>query len=102
RTSGSRKFRSIFIGAKYARTGSKVQSSKLPLVVPRRKSSLVMRRAVWICLALAAITVAVYSPVIHYDFLTFDDQIYVTENPYVRSGLNGNSLAWAFHSSASG
>jgi tetratricopeptide (TPR) repeat protein len=61
-----------------------------------------MRRAAWICLALAAITVAVYAPLFHYDFLTFDDQIYVTENPYVRSGLNGNSLAWAFQSSTSG
>jgi tetratricopeptide (TPR) repeat protein/uncharacterized membrane protein YqjE len=56
----------------------------------------------WICVALAAVTVAVYSPVFHYDFLTFDDQIYVTENPYVCSGLNGNSLAWAFQASSSG
>jgi len=53
-------------------------------------------------MALAVITVAVYSPVFHYDFLTFDDQIYVTENPCVRSGLNGNSLAWAFHTTTSG
>jgi tetratricopeptide (TPR) repeat protein len=56
----------------------------------------------WICAALAAITVAVFSPVFHYDFLTFDDQIYVTENPYVLSGLNSNSLAWAFQTSTSG
>jgi tetratricopeptide (TPR) repeat protein len=56
----------------------------------------------WICAALAAITVAVFSPVFHYDFLTFDDQIYVTENPYVRSGLNFNSVAWAFQTSTSG
>ncbi len=56
----------------------------------------------WIGLALAAITIAVFSPVFHYDFLTFDDQIYVTENPYVRSGLNCNSVAWAFQTSTSG
>lgn len=56
----------------------------------------------WIGLALAALTIALYSPVFHYDFLTFDDQIYVTENPYVRSGLNSNSLAWAFQTSTSG
>jgi len=56
----------------------------------------------WICLALAAITIAVYSPVFHYDFITFDDQVYVTENPYVLSGLNFNSLAWAFQTSTSG
>jgi tetratricopeptide (TPR) repeat protein len=56
----------------------------------------------WICLALAAITLALYSPLFHYDFLTYDDQIYVTENPYVLSGLNWNSIAWAFHTSTSG
>jgi tetratricopeptide (TPR) repeat protein len=56
----------------------------------------------WICLALAAITIAVFSPVFHYDFLTYDDQIYVTENPYVLSGFNSNSLAWAFQTSTSG
>ena len=55
-----------------------------------------------VSLALAAITLAVFSPLFHSGFLEFDDQIYVTENPYVRSGLNGNSLAWAFHTSTSG
>lgn len=59
------------------------------------------RRQWWICLALAAITIAVFSPLFHYDFLTFDDQVYVTENPYVRSGLNFNSIAWAFQTSTS-
>ena len=38
----------------------------------------------------------------HYDFLTFDDQIYVTENPHVQSGLNFKSVAWAFQTSTSG
>src|SRR5271166_1055406 len=56
----------------------------------------------WICLALAAITVALFSPLFHYEFLTFDDQLYVTENPYVLTGLNWNSLTWAFQTSASG
>jgi tetratricopeptide (TPR) repeat protein len=56
----------------------------------------------WICAALAAITIAVFSPVFHYGFINFDDQLYVTENPYVRSGLNFNSLAWAFQTSTSG
>jgi tetratricopeptide (TPR) repeat protein len=55
-----------------------------------------------ICLALAAVTLAVFSPLFHYYFLTFDDQIYITENPYVRTGLNFNSLAWAFQTSTSG
>jgi hypothetical protein len=56
----------------------------------------------WIGLALAAITLALFSPLCHYDFLDFDDQAYVTENPYVRSGLNLHSVAWAFQSSTTG
>jgi tetratricopeptide (TPR) repeat protein len=56
----------------------------------------------WIALALAAITLALFWPLSHYDFLDFDDQAYVTENPYVRSGLNWNSLAWAFTTSTAG
>jgi tetratricopeptide (TPR) repeat protein len=56
----------------------------------------------WIGLALAAITLALFSPLCHYDFLDFDDQAYVTENPYVRSGLNLHSVVWAFQSSTTG
>jgi tetratricopeptide (TPR) repeat protein len=59
-------------------------------------------RGRWIALALAAITLALFSPLCQYDFIGFDDQAYVTENPYVRSGLNGNSLAWAFQTSTAG
>ncbi len=59
-------------------------------------------RGRWIALALAAITLALFSPLCQYDFLAFDDQAYVTENPYVRSGLNGHSLAWAFQTSTAG
>ncbi len=60
------------------------------------------RRQWWIAVALAVITLALFSPLCHYDFLDFDDQAYVTENPYVRSGLNCNSLAWAFTTSTAG
>jgi tetratricopeptide (TPR) repeat protein len=56
----------------------------------------------WIALALAAITLALFSPLCQHDFIGFDDQAYVTENPSVRSGLNANSLAWAFQTSTAG
>ncbi|HWX21790.1 MAG TPA: tetratricopeptide repeat protein [Candidatus Binatia bacterium] len=51
---------------------------------------------VWICLALAAGTLALYSPSLTHDFLTYDDQQYVTENPHVRAGLTWPGVAWAF------
>jgi tetratricopeptide (TPR) repeat protein len=52
-------------------------------------------------LLLAFVTLAVYSGVASHSFINFDDQMYVTHNEYVRSGLNATSLAWAFgvHSS---
>jgi len=47
-------------------------------------------------LALGAITLALYLPTLHHDFLAYDDQQYVTENPHVQSGLTARGLVWAF------
>src|SRR5271157_4190608 len=55
-----------------------------------------MSRSRWICLALAAFTVALYAPAFCCQFLTFDDQAYVTENRHVQAGLTLDGLAWAF------
>ncbi len=55
-----------------------------------------MRRTLWICLALAALTVALYAPALSCQFLAFDDPVYVTENRHVRAGLTLDGLTWAF------
>ena len=55
-----------------------------------------MRREVIIGLVLAAITLAVFWPVSRHEFIAFDDQAYVTENPHVRTGLNWENVRWAF------
>lgn len=55
-----------------------------------------------LCLLLAGATIAVYSQVGRHDFLTFDDDMYVTENAMVRGGLTKPGVLWAvtaFHSS---
>ena len=49
-----------------------------------------------ICLALAAVTLLPYLQVRHHDFLTFDDDLYVTENPLVRAGLTRAGIVEAF------
>jgi len=51
-----------------------------------------------ICLALGLITVAVFWPSLTHDFLSYDDQAYVTENPHVRTGLTWPGVVWAFSS----
>jgi tetratricopeptide (TPR) repeat protein len=48
------------------------------------------------CLALGLVTLVLYLPAVRYDFLAFDDQEYVTENPHVRAGLTLKGLVWAF------
>jgi tetratricopeptide (TPR) repeat protein len=60
------------------------------------------RRKVWICLSLAAVTLAVYGQALRCQFLTFDDQAYVTENRHVLTGLTLADIGWAFRSVTAG
>lgn len=51
----------------------------------------------WVCaLFLAALTFLLYSPVRTHDFVNYDDQLYITENPRVQQGLTGENIHWAF------
>ena len=49
-----------------------------------------------LCVLLAAATLAVYWPVIHCDFLNYDDPEYFTSNPHVLTGLTPGNVVWAF------
>ena len=51
---------------------------------------------VLICLALAILTVITFWSLKDCGFINFDDDLYVYENAYVQSGLNGNSIGQAF------
>ena len=53
-------------------------------------------------LLLAAVTFALFSPAIGYDFLNYDDDLYVYDNAAVRAGLNPAGLTYAFTSCAAG
>lgn len=55
-----------------------------------------------ISIGLVAAIIAVYWPVYKYDFVEWDDNIYVTENPNVQNGLNLESIHWAFTTNYSG
>jgi len=46
--------------------------------------------------ALGLIVLAVFSPVLGYDFVNFDDPVFVYQNPYVQSGLTWAGSRWAF------
>lgn len=45
---------------------------------------------------LTIITLAVYWQVTQYEFVSFDDNIYVTENSHIRSGITLDGILWAF------
>lgn len=47
---------------------------------------------------LTVVTAALYWPITGYDFIGLDDDQYVYENPWVRSGLGWPTIKWAFTS----
>ncbi len=51
-----------------------------------------------IALALVLATLAVYSGVTSNGFVSFDDPLYILNNPHVSSGLSLDNIAWAFSS----
>ena len=50
------------------------------------------------CLLLAAVTIALYSPVIRHPFVVLDDGDYVTGNLHIQGGLAWSTIRWAFTS----
>lgn len=56
------------------------------------------RSEIIIGLFLVMMTLAVYQQVRNHDFTNFDDDDYVTQNPFVRDGLTWRGFSWAFRS----
>ena len=45
---------------------------------------------------LAVVTLSLYLPVLGFNFVEYDDQQYVTDNPQVQAGVTLNGIVWAF------
>ncbi|MHC4397095.1 MAG: tetratricopeptide repeat protein [Planctomycetota bacterium] len=54
-----------------------------------------------ICLFLVGVTTLAFMSVANHDFLNYDDNEYITDNPHVCSGLNWPNVRWAFTSTVS-
>lgn len=54
------------------------------------------RRPAALAVALIALTILLYARAGSFGFLAFDDDVYVTGNPFVRAGLSVEGLAWSF------
>jgi len=72
------------------------------MMMERMYSSAIARRngaawkTVFVCIALVALTVLTFLPVLRAEFVEFDDDLYVTANRHVQQGLSGESVKWAF------
>jgi protein O-mannosyl-transferase len=54
------------------------------------------RQSLVLALLLVVVTVALYYPVRHLPFINYDDNLYVTENVNVQSGIAWDTVQWAF------
>jgi hypothetical protein len=52
-------------------------------------------RCLLMCGFLVVTTLAVYWPVLNHEFVNYDDDKYVTENPNVKRGITRESVIWA-------
>jgi cytochrome c-type biogenesis protein CcmH/NrfG len=63
---------------------------------PPSQGILKAHQTIWVCAALAALTLLVFWRVQRCDFISYDDPDYVTENTHVQKGLTGETIWWAF------
>ena len=49
-----------------------------------------------LAVCLAGMALAVYWPATGHDYVNYDDQLYVTDNPHVLSGLKWDEVKWVF------
>jgi tetratricopeptide (TPR) repeat protein len=54
------------------------------------------RKVFIVSLCLVVAIIVTYVPIIHFDFVGYDDELYVTENSQVQEGFTHESLKWAF------
>lgn len=66
------------------------QKTDVWCILGRRQASLL------ICFGLVFVTFAAFEPIRHNDFVSYDDAMYVTENPSVNEGFSVESVLWAF------
>jgi tetratricopeptide (TPR) repeat protein len=67
-----------------------------PQIAPRVDAWVQRCRVPAVCLVLAAITFAVFGRTLTHEFVNFDDNEYVFDNPMVARGLTLKSIGWAF------
>ena len=65
-------------------------------ILPKFSSKSSAKLKIIICLIITAGIFFVYWNIQSFDFINFDDDQYVTENPFVQKGLSIENIRWAF------
>ena len=52
-----------------------------------------------ICAVLAITIIAIYAQTLRYDYVAYDDDVFVTDNATVKAGLTAPGISWAFTTS---
>jgi protein O-mannosyl-transferase len=82
--------------ADHTKAGSLKPSNATEVPLLLMAQSILSGGGLWVSVGLIAVVLAVYAPVREYDFVTWDDPQYVSENPQVLEGLTASSVQWAF------
>lgn len=72
------------------------QGEKRSAAKPRQTTETFDKRDMLIAVALAVITLVVYGQVINHQFISLDDDLYISNNPIVLKGLTVEGIKWAF------
>ena len=75
---------------------AKLQSPRATKSVERPAGRFSGRGVALTCAGLFLLVFLVFLPAASNDFVNYDDQDYVTENPHVKAGLTAAGVAWAF------
>jgi protein O-mannosyl-transferase len=59
-------------------------------------SSRFEKRVIIFCLLLAAVTLAFYNPIVHNNFVDFDDLSYILKDNHVLGGVTWDTVKWSF------
>ncbi|HZR16487.1 MAG TPA: tetratricopeptide repeat protein [Verrucomicrobiae bacterium] len=76
-----------------------VQTSPTRASTPNKTTKWSTATRLIACVALGVATLTTFWPVLHANFINFDDGEYVLQNPHVATGLTPRNIVWAFTAS---
>jgi tetratricopeptide (TPR) repeat protein len=62
-----------------------------------KKSLFTINHKLLVCLILVIVILGVYWNLSRYDFINYDDSVYISENQRIQAGLTKENLAWSFN-----